>query len=706
MSAFSPAIAETLSTSQTEVLLNVLRILGSYSDPGELFRAIAETLREVIDVGSLGVLLYDEDSDSVRRYAHETFGRPVAPPNPPLPVKDTLMYHVYKHQQPLVVADVETETQFPSVMRWFRQHEIRSNCTLPLSTATRRLGAMGVSSGNARAYSEEDVALLSIVAGQVALAVGDAVNLEASQVVQAESQRMCEQLKLVLDVNNRVVSNLELRDLLRSISASIRQIMNSDLVGVALPDADGKHLRLSAFDFPQSKGFLREENIMAIEGTFLGEVFRTRQPFVTGLHEPLWIKGDEDNPEGLKRCCIVPLVSRDRTLGVLVLARRDETFYMAEDLHFVTEIATQLAIAVENALAYGEIAGLKEQLAQEKLYLEDEIRSEMNFQEVVGQSAAIRRVLHEVETVAPSDSSVLILGETGTGKELIARAIHDLSQRRKNAFVKLNCAAIPTGLLESELFGHEKGAFTGAIMQHTGRFELAHRGTVFLDEVGDIPLELQPKLLRVLQEREFERLGSTRTLRSDARLIAATNQDLSAMVEEGKFRADLFYRLNVFPIYIPPLRERQDDIPPLVRHFAQQFARRMNKRIETISSETMKALVRYHWPGNIRELQNVIERAVILSNGPVLRIAVSELKTKMRIPEQNSRTPVQPAQKHIRGVLADTERAEVLKALEETGWIVAGPNGAAARLGMKRSTLQFRMQKLGLARDGAVSGNS
>ncbi len=386
--------------------------------------------------------------------------------------------------------------------------------------------------------------------------LGDAVNLETSRVAQAESLKMFEQLKLVLDVNNSVASNLELRELLRSISASIRQIMNSDLVGVALPDPDGKHLRLSAFDFPESKGFLREESITVIEGTFLGEVFRTRRPFVTGLHHSVIMKRDEDNPEGLRCCCIVPLVCRDRVLGVLCLARRDERHYTTEDLHFVTQMATQVAIAVENALAYGEIAGLKEQLSQEKLYLEDEIRSEMNFQEVVGQSTAIRRVLHEAQTVAPSDSSVLILGETGTGKELIARAIHNLSLRRKNAFIKLNCAAIPTGLLESELFGHEKGAFTGAISQHTGRFELAHHGTMFLDEIGDIPLELQPKLLRVLQEREFERLGSTRTLRSDARVIAATNRDLSSMVDEGKFRADLFYRLNVFPIYIPPLRER------------------------------------------------------------------------------------------------------------------------------------------------------
>jgi len=303
-------------------------------------------------------------------------------------------------------------------------------------------------------------------------------------------------------------------------------------------------------------------------------------------------------------------------------------------------------------------------------------------------------VLAHVETVAPTDSTVLIYGETGTGKELIARAVHNLSARKSNAFVKLNCAAIPTGLLESELFGHEKGAFTGAIAQRTGRFELANRGTVFLDEIGEIPLELQPKLLRVLQEREFERLGSSRTLRTDARLIAATNRDLAAMVDEHKFRSDLYYRLNVFPIRVPALRERPEDIPLLVRHFIQQFSRRTNRTIDSIPSETMKALVRYDWPGNIRELQNVIERAVIVSTGPVLRVPAGDLKIRVATPETSSADGA--GNKDIRSVLEDTERKQILSALEQTRWVVAGPNGAAAVLGMKRSTLQSRMQKLGI----------
>jgi formate hydrogenlyase transcriptional activator len=390
--------------------------------------------------------------------------------------------------------------------------------------------------------------------------------------------------------------------------------------------------------------------------------------------------------------------------GVLLLGRREENVFSPDEVKLLMQVANQVAIAVENALAYSKIAELKEKLTQEKLYLEDEIRTELNFEEIIGKSAVLRRVLRQVATVAPTDSTVLIFGETGTGKELVARAIHNLSSRQSNSFVKLNCAAIPTGLLESELFGHERGAFTGAIAQRIGRFELAHRGTVFLDEVGEIPLELQPKLLRVLQEREFERLGSTRTLTTDARLIAATNRDLASMVQEQKFRSDLFYRLNVFPVRVPSLRERPEDIPLLVRHFVEQCARRMNKKIETISTETLKQMRRYHWPGNIRELQNVIERAVILSAGPVLNVPLNEIQSRpapaaaIGSNGDPDRKLESPAGRDIRAVLEETERNHILSVLSRTNWVVAGPNGAAEQLGMKRSTLQLRMQKLGLSR--------
>jgi len=393
------------------------------------------------------------------------------------------------------------------------------------------------------------------------------------------------------------------------------------------------------------------------------------------------------------------LISRNRAIGTLVLARlRDDAFSQA-DIEFLSQIANQVALAVENALAFREIRDLKEQLSKEKLYLEDEIRTEMNFAQIIGNSASLRKSLKRVETVAPTDSTVLIYGETGTGKELIARAIHDLSPRRSKPFVKLNCAAIPTGLLESELFGHEKGAFTGAIAQRIGRFEVANGGTIFLDEIGEIPLELQTKLLRVLQEREFERLGSSRTIRTDARLIAATNRDLEAMVGEQKFRSDLFFRLDVFPVHVPSLRERDGDIPLLVRHFTQQFSTRMKKAVETIPSAAMDALCRYHWPGNIRELQNVIERAVIISTGPALSVDVADLKfPKTSHPEERLVAAKSESNGALHSVLEETERQQILQALKQSNWVVAGPHGAAARLGMNRSTLQVRIRKLGVSK--------
>jgi len=379
----------------------------------------------------------------------------------------------------------------------------------------------------------------------------------------------------------------------------------------------------------------------------------------------------------------------DRRLGTLSIGRVGGEPFTACDAELLASVANQVAFSVENALAFQEIAELKDKLVAEKVYLQDEIRTEYNFEEIIGQSSALKRALHEVETVAPTDSAVLVCGETGTGKELIARAIHELSRRRERTFVKLNCAAIPTGLLESELFGHERGAFTGAIAQRVGRFELADGGTLFLDEVGDIPLELQPKLLRVLQEQEFERLGSTRTKRVDVRLVAATNQNLEEMVAAGTFRNDLYYRLNVFPIMLPPLRERPEDIPPLVRYFVQKFARRMNKRIETIPADAMTALSRYSWPGNVRELENAVERAVILTTGLALRVPVSEFRDRALAPSAGAAT------------LEATEREAILRALHESNWVLGGPQGAATRLGLKRTTLQSRIQKLGIDRPRA-----
>ena len=523
---------------------------------------------------------------------------------------------------------------------------------------------------------------------------------EKLQSTQVELRGEKDRLKLLLDLNNSIVSKLELRELLRVISASVRRVMQCDAVGVNLPDPETGELRLYALDFPGEKGFLREGMVHAPESP-PARVFHNGEPSVSTLGNGEAANSDAGlklfQDEGLRSSCWLPLISHDRRLGVLGLHRLEPTPFSPQDVRFLMQVSSQVAIAVENALAYGQIAELTDKLAQEKLYLQGEIRSEAKFDEIVGISPALQRVLKLVETVAPTDSTVLICGETGTGKELIARAIHDLSSRNSKTFVRMNCAALPAGLLESELFGHEKGAFTSAVARSIGRLELADHGTLFLDEIGELPLELQPKLLRILQEREFERLGSSRTIRTDVRLIAATNRDLAAMVKEQKFRADLFFRLNVFPIDLPPLRERPEDIRLLVRHFAEEFSRRMNRKFETVSSETMNALCQYAWPGNIRELQNVIERAVILSNGPILKVSLAELHARTT-PAGEDAIPVSQTTRRrpVRSILAEVDRRQILQSLEESGGRVGGRDGAAARLGLKRTTLITRMKKLGI----------
>ena len=506
-----------------------------------------------------------------------------------------------------------------------------------------------------------------------------------------DSLRSPERLNLILGLTNRVVSKLDLPDLLQETSVSIRQVMQSDAVGVALPDPETGELRYCALD---CLGRPETAHLLSV-GESAMQVFRTGQ--LINLTKETIGEYSTFTETGYNSLCILPLVRGERVHGVLILASSLDNAFTHEDICFIAQVANQITLAVENALAHRELSQLKNRLARENVYQESESPSELHLGDIVGKSKVLQHVLKEIETVATTDSTVLIYGETGTGKELIARAVHNLSNRRSNSFVNLNCAAIPTGLLESELFGHEKGAFTGAITQRVGRFELANRGTIFLDEVGELPLELQPKLLRVLQEREFERLGGTRTFRTDARLIAATNRDPETMVREQKFRSDLYYRLNVFPIRVPALRERPEDIPLLVRHFVQEFNRRNNRAIDTIPSETMEALLRYHWPGNIRELQNVIERAVIISKGTMLNVSLAGLQADVTAKPSHAATKVTPAEhKSLQDILDETQRTEILRVLEASNGILAGPTGAAARLGMKRSTLQLRMQKLGI----------
>jgi formate hydrogenlyase transcriptional activator len=665
--------------SRYEALIGLAEAIRSHPERGDLFQAFANELHQVVRFDAIAQF---DGTTLVHWHFCERYNRDLEAFRSSIaPDEETVERWVYGNQQPVVIRFSDNDGRFPYLEPVWKLG-MRSMCALPLSTAHRQLGSLIFASHLEDAYSAEEQKFLHLVANQIALALDDA--------------RSQERLQLLLDLTNRVVSKLDLRELLQEITESVRQVMQGDAVGVALPDPETGQLRLYAFDFPGREKEKDEPMLECVESAFRGgQCVNLSQEELAA--EPKLLEA------GHKSLCLLPLKSRGRVLGVFGVAEARENAFTEDDLSFLSRVADQIALAVDNALAYREISQLKDRLAQEKVYLESEIRSELGFEDIVGKSEALRRVLSEIETVAPADSTVLIYGETGTGKELIARAVHNLSSRKANAFVKLNCAAIPTGLLESELFGHEKGAFTGAITQRVGRFELAHRGTIFLDEVGEIPLELQPKLLRVLQEREFERLGSTRTMKTDARLIAATNRELKAMVDEQKFRSDLYYRLNVFPIAVPALRDRPEDIPLLVRYFVQQFSQRNNRAIDTIPSETMEALVRYSWPGNIRELQNVIERAVIVTKGPVLSVPVADLKAA-DLKSNGGAKPVPAAaqgerlaqRERLQDTLDETERGEILRALEQSNWVVAGPSGAAARLGMKRSTLQVRMQKLGI----------
>jgi formate hydrogenlyase transcriptional activator len=535
-------------------------------------------------------------------------------------------------------------------------------------------------------------------------------------------------LRLLLKLTNRITSKLDLREVLRAITATVRELTDSDAVHISLPEADSAQFRVYALDFPEGKGLIKEEMLIEPVGP-ARKALEELKPAVRTITHADEFPSDYYKllvAEGVKSQCVIPLVNRGRAVGVLAIARTRDNSFTPEEVDFIGEASGQIAVAIENSLAYRELSELKERLAQENLYLEQEIRGDVDFGQIVGSSPPLKQVLQLVETVAPTDSTVLLLGETGTGKELIARAVHEHSRRKDRIFVKVNCAAIPTGLLESELFGHERGAFTGAISQKIGRLELADGGTLFLDEVGDIPSEIQPKLLRALQEREFERLGSTRTLKVNVRLIAATNRDLGGMVAKGEFRSDLYYRLNVFPIRVPPLRERKEDIPLLIGYFVQKFAKQLQKDIKRIPPSVMKAFTTWGWPGNIRELENLVERSVILTRGKSLDAPLMEMRTLSG--EEHARERKGSHQEEIAEIVRSTiealngkevlasdqgkkmaderakksaerakkQREEITRALMLSKGRVGGSNGAAARLGVNRTTLLARIRKLGI----------
>ena len=493
-----------------------------------------------------------------------------------------------------------------------------------------------------------------------------------------------EHLRLLLEVSNALVAHRDFHKLFRAISEALGRLLQHDYSSLLLYDEVLSQFRVYALDFPTGGGLIHEEVVFKLEGSPAGEALRTRKPLLLDELDQREFPNESTHwllKEGIASACWLPLIRGEKCFGALCIGNRRPFSIGQQELLLLTDIANQVAVAVENALAFHQIKELQDKLANEKSYLEDEIRAEYDYEEMVGLSPEWRRVVEQIEIVAPTDATVLILGETGTGKELVARAIHNRSRRRERTLVKVNCASVPAGLLESELFGHEKGAFTGAIAQRIGRFELAHKGTILLDEIGDTPLDVQPKLLRALQERQFERLGSSRTMTVDARVIASTNHNLKERVQQRAFREDLFYRLNVFPITVPPLRERRSDIPLLVRYFVHKHSQRIRKRIETISPAVMDQLVRCNWPGNVRELENAIERAVILSRDGSLSFGELQLQETHIVP------------------LQEAEREIVLRALRDCRGVIGGPKGAALKLGLKRTTLNSRLRKLGISRE-------
>jgi formate hydrogenlyase transcriptional activator len=602
---------------------------------------------------------------------------------------------VYR-REPVYVTDILTDPSWDDYRHLMLPYGIRSVWSRPLFTSEGKvLGTFAILYRESGSPDTADLQLIENASHITGIAIERHMN---EQALQRERDR----LRLLLEITSSMTSKLDLRRLVEALSTDLLRVTRCDFCSLLLPDADSGELRMTILYNPEPRGYVCD-GIIPIHGSLCGKAFWTGktqhfnhvdehrndpETFGSSVGRLYYQRHIQ---EGLISGCDLPLIGRGGVVGVLAALKRSERAYSKDDVAFLEQVAGQVAIAVENALDYEMAIKDRDKETKQRLYLEEEIRSE--FTEIVGESQTLKAALSLASVVAPTDSSVLILGETGTGKELVARAIHKLGTRREKAFVKLNCAAIPLGLLESELFGHEKGAFTGAIAQKTGRFELADKGTLFLDEVGDIPLELQAKLLRVLQEQEFERLGSNRTHKVDVRLIAATHRDLPAMVKQGSFREDLYYRLKVFPIHVPALRQRTEDIPKLVLHFTTLHARRMNKRIEEIPSETMEALVRYPWPGNVRELQNFIERAVILSPQSTLRAPTSELES-FQTPKRTN-TPMNG--------LAEVEREHILRALEVSNWVIGGRNGAAERLGMKRTSLVYRMKKLRISRPALAS---
>jgi formate hydrogenlyase transcriptional activator len=663
-------------------LFDLSHAIAGHADLETLCNALAGTLRRVIPFDFLALVLHDSLNNQLRLHAISA-DRPFKEKVQVIPADgEHLGAIVLREQKPLVISSLEKKAQPGGVIEEALKEGIHALVLVPLSNGSRRLGILGFGFTEPVQPDKSTLKFLERVASEVAVSVEGYLT---TQELMHERDR----IRVMFEITTALVSRLPMEDFFQAVSEQISRVVAHDFAVLSLLDKVTGEIHLSGLHAPG--GMQREptETSVRPEGLPAGEALATGKPVVVSgpdfkrFPSPLFRRL---TALGLRSGCSVPLVGRNGISGVLDVTRKSGEPFTNDEVNLLVQVARQIAIGAENSLAYQELSELKDKLATEKLYLEEEIRLDQNLGNMIGESDAFHAVLSAVQVVAPTDATVLIEGETGTGKELVARALHDLSGRSQQSFIKVNCAAIPATLLESELFGHEKGSFTGAFAQKIGRFELAHKGTLFFDEVGEIPLELQSKLLRAIQEQEFERLGGNRTIRVDVRFVAATNRSLKQMVDEGTFRSDLYYRLHVFPLTVPPLRERKEDIPLLIRYFTQRYAKRMNRPIESIPSATIEALTAYEWPGNIRELQNVVERSVILSRGNVLRVSIPEVA-------RSSPASVRPPRFE-----EPAERERILAALRESNGKVGGPTGAAARLGLRRTTLQSRMKRLGIER--------
>ncbi len=675
-----------LAESRYRALLEISGLISKQPNPQIALGSFRRLMSNVADFDSVSLLLLDGTEKTVRL---QVFDRDADVPDLEigfqLSVEGTLLGQCIETQEPIYVPDSLSEfSKIPELAQRMLPVGVHGLYIVPVSTQRKKVGVLVFGTRKQR-FLEGDLELMISIAAHLAITLENAATLDKAAQYQHQLAKERDRLRLLLEINNHVVSKLEMPDLFRSASESIRRYFGNDFTGFWLLHKEENQLECVVLDFPGTRGFLQRidtpeltQEDMAKLRRHVPEIWSPSdiEKLPAGIREPL-------KAESIFSLAASPLVTASGPLGVITLGSRRPNAFGQADLDLLAQISNQIALALDNAVAYGRLTASKQRLEEERLYLEDEIRAEYNFENIVGKSAALRNVLNQIAIVAPTDSTVLLHGETGTGKELVARAIHVHSPRKERTFVRLNCAAIPSGLVESELFGHEKGAFTGALMQKRGRFELADRGTFFLDEIGDISLDLQPKLLRALQEHEFERLGSTRTIRVDVRVIAATHRNLTAMIQNNQFREDLYYRLNVFPVEVPPLRERREDIPLLVHYFVARLASRMQKKIKVISADVMHALVNAAWPGNIRELENFIERCVILSQGEQLVVPLPEVKRQTCLPMST---------------FHQTERQAIIDALRASSGKIAGPGGAAERLGLKRTTLQNKMRRLGVAK--------